>query len=99
VENKIWYFIVDEKQYGPLAPLAIQNLLKNGRVNENTLVWCQGMENWAPLRNINELMSLVSQSFPPPVPPVILEKPISSHVQQSVTPQYESQLAKPSGIM
>lgn len=50
--EKKWHVVIGGKQQGPFADLAIQNMLKNGRINDNTLVWCQGMENWKLLKEI-----------------------------------------------
>lgn len=52
-----WYLFHDNKRIGPVTFLAIQNLLKNGKINESTLVWCQGMEGWSSLNEIEELIN------------------------------------------
>lgn len=63
------YYYVDNagQQQGPVPS---QSLRAHG-VTLNTLVWCEGMQNWAKVAEIPELYSLFDTPSAPPVPPVI----------------------------
>lgn len=60
------YFIHDGKNQ--LGPYDLEQL-KNMNVQRNQQVWCEGMEQWKPAGEVEELSMLWSQ-MPPPIPPV-----------------------------
>ena len=63
------YFYIDQNgsQNGPVAG----EVLKSCGVTRDTLVWCDGMSNWAKAGDVVELTSLFASVPPaPPVPPV-----------------------------
>ena len=43
-------------------------LFANRTVNKDTLVWKQGMANWTPLKDVEELKAFLGGSTPPPLP-------------------------------
>jgi uncharacterized RDD family membrane protein YckC len=43
-----WYYAQGEERVGPLTDEAFQHLVHQGMVTEETLVWREGMQNWAP---------------------------------------------------
>lgn len=45
-----WFYVADGKRNGPAGEAALRDLLRQGRVTANTLVWCDGMLDWKPLR-------------------------------------------------
>lgn len=45
-----WYYVVSNKEYGPVSQAAMVRLLEDGVVSEETLVWSEGMAEWQPLR-------------------------------------------------
>ena len=45
-----WYYDQGGQRQGPVPESEIDRLLASGAINETTLVWREGMANWAPLR-------------------------------------------------
>ncbi len=43
-----WYYAQGNDRVGPLTDEAFQQLVHQGSITEETLVWREGMENWAP---------------------------------------------------
>jgi membrane protease subunit (stomatin/prohibitin family) len=60
---------------GPYNMTQMQSGIANGQVVGTTLVWCQGMANWAPAQTVPELQALFATpppmpgATPPPIPP------------------------------
>lgn len=77
--EKKWFLAIDGKQVGPVADMAIEKLLENGRINADTLVWGPEMETWAKLGTVDALKGYlkVSAAPPPPLPPV-MPPPVSA---------------------
>ena len=57
-----YYYSDGQNKYGPFS---INDLCK--KINLNTLVWREGMSNWEPASNIDELKKELSVSTPPPI--------------------------------
>jgi len=65
--NEVMYHIaVEEKQEGPYDIRAIQGFISDGTVKEETLVWTEGLKDWAEADTIFE--EYFSKSTPPPLP-------------------------------
>jgi hypothetical protein len=63
------YFIaVNNAQAGPFDLATLQNRAREGSFTRQTLVWKQGMANWAPAETVPELQGLFA-AVPPPLPP------------------------------
>ena len=76
------YFIVDNGQQA--GPYTIDELVKRG-LNSDTLVWAEGMTDWTPAWQVEELKNyLYAQQTPPPPP--TNQAPQTAYVQ----PEYES---------
>jgi hypothetical protein len=45
-----WYYAQGDQRQGPVSDSELDALIAAGTVNENTLVWKDGMANWAPLK-------------------------------------------------
>ena len=45
-----WYYAQGDQRQGPISDADLDALLAAGTINENTLVWRDGMTNWAPLK-------------------------------------------------
>ena len=66
VEN--FYFIaVNSQQSGPFTKNQIEEMKKEGKFENNTLVWCQGMSEWQKAENVLDLQNVFKQ-IPPPLP-------------------------------
>jgi len=45
----MWYYALNNQQFGPVADDYLASLIQNKVVNDKTLVWKEGMPNWQPL--------------------------------------------------
>jgi uncharacterized RDD family membrane protein YckC len=48
-----WYYAQGEERIGPLADAAFQQLVQQGTISAETLVWREGMQNWAPYGTVS----------------------------------------------
>jgi len=46
-----WYYDLGGQRQGPVAEAELDRLLAAGTITTNTLVWCEGMENWTPMKD------------------------------------------------
>jgi len=63
-----WYAGIGGKQMGPLTIEQLQNLIQQGQVTRDTLLWKQGLEKWTAARDIPEASGMFG-AVPPPLPP------------------------------
>lgn len=47
-----WYYAKDGRQIGPVSEDDFQNLVQNGTIASNTLIWRQGMPDWLTLSQL-----------------------------------------------
>jgi len=47
-----WYYALGDQRQGPLTEAEFEALIASGTIHENTLVWKDGMANWAPLKEV-----------------------------------------------
>jgi hypothetical protein len=45
-----WYYAAGGRQQGPVDDAQLDAMLQSGQVNQDTLLWRDGMANWQPLR-------------------------------------------------
>ena len=65
------YFVyVNGQQIGGQTPQMIQQLVMQGSVNRDTLVWTQGMPSWVAASQVPALAGLFQTPPPMPAPPV-----------------------------
>jgi membrane protease subunit (stomatin/prohibitin family) len=64
------FVAINGQQVGPLDAAALRQKIAAGEVNANTLVWKNGMPNWAPAASVPDVAPLLtpSGSMPPPLP-------------------------------
>ena len=62
-----YFYATNGQQSGPVTFEGLSNLFTTKTVDANTLVWKQGMANWAALSVVPELQILLG-SAPPPLP-------------------------------
>lgn len=67
--DRQWYTAIGGKQEGPFSDQRLRERIAAGAVHADTLVWCDGMSNWARAAEIPGLMSSSSQGAAPPMPP------------------------------
>ncbi|NPA59580.1 MAG: DUF4339 domain-containing protein, partial [Epsilonproteobacteria bacterium] len=65
--EKMYYYANDKDPIGPLSIDEIEELIKEKKINSDTLMWSSGMESWAKAKKIDELESLFNLLTPPPL--------------------------------
>ena len=63
-----YFYAVNGAQQGPVSFEQMKSLFAGRTINRDSLVWKQGMANWAPLQEVEELKSFLGGSTPPPLP-------------------------------
>jgi uncharacterized RDD family membrane protein YckC len=48
-----WYYAIKDQRNGPVAQAEFEQLVANGTITADTLVWRQGMANWQPYSQID----------------------------------------------
>lgn len=61
------YAVVGGQQVGPLTASQFNEMVKEGRITKDTLVWAPGMLRWEKLESTPELLKIIAMS-PPPIP-------------------------------
>lgn len=64
------FIAVAGQQYGPYDYATCQQLVRNGQLNKQSLVWMKGMNSWSPASQVAEIQSLFAPEVPdmPPMP-------------------------------
>ncbi|MCR9244752.1 MAG: DUF4339 domain-containing protein [bacterium] len=47
----MWFFAAVDKQLGPVAESQLRALREGGTIDDDTLVWREGMDDWLPYRD------------------------------------------------
>jgi len=63
LENHLYFIAEKNKKVGPFS----YDELAQKRISENTLVWRNGLDNWIPANQLNEISAVVVFN-PPPLP-------------------------------
>ena len=61
-----WWYAEDNNKKGPIREADLQGLHRRGEISDSTLVWQEGMVDWAHFGEIDSLK--VSPSLPPELP-------------------------------
>ena len=64
----LYHYAVNGQQAGPVTFDKLKELFAARTINKETLVWKQGMPNWAALKDVEELKAFLGGSTPPPLP-------------------------------
>ncbi|TKD64984.1 SPFH domain-containing protein [Flavobacterium sp. ASW18X] len=64
-----YFYAANGTQQGPVTFDQLKTLFANRTINRESLVWKQGMSNWAQLQEVEELKSFLGGNTPPPLPP------------------------------
>jgi len=67
-QEATYYIAVQGQQQGPFTVEALRPCVQDGRLMRQTLVWKQGMAQWTPAEEVQDLASLFG-AVPPPLPP------------------------------
>lgn len=62
-----FFVAINNQQAGPFDAASLRAKVASGELRPETLVWKQGMANWAPAREVSELAAVLN-SAPPPLP-------------------------------
>ncbi len=52
--DRPWHLHVDGRNVGPYAAKAVRDQLKAGKIDRGTLAWKEGMDDWRPLRELDD---------------------------------------------
>ncbi|MFC7356074.1 SPFH domain-containing protein [Jejudonia soesokkakensis] len=63
-----YFYAANGAQAGPVSFEQLKALFANRTVNKDTLVWKQGMSEWAALHSVEELKAFLGGATPPPLP-------------------------------
>lgn len=63
-----YFYAANGQQAGPVTFEQLKALFANRTVNKDTLVWKQGMSEWAALNSVEELKAFLGGATPPPLP-------------------------------
>ena len=61
----MWYYTLNNQQVGPVDENEIKKLVASGVITSATMLWTNGMANWAPISQ-TPLASLMGVAVPPP---------------------------------
>ena len=64
----MYHYAVNGQQMGPVTFEKLQELFAARTINKDSLIWKQGMQNWAALKDVDELKSFLGSNTPPPLP-------------------------------
>jgi len=63
-----YFYAANGQQAGPVSMEQLKMLFANRTINKDSLVWKQGMDNWAALNTVEELKAFLGGNTPPPLP-------------------------------
>ena len=47
-----WFYLIKEQSHGPVPDERLEALRRSGVINDETLVWREGLKVWTPLRSV-----------------------------------------------
>lgn len=63
--EKNWYYSADgQEKKGPVVESALKQMLASGQISATTLVWSEGMANWAPANTATVLQAQAAPVVP-----------------------------------
>lgn len=65
-----WFYVVDDRQVGPVSPEELGHLFRSRQLHPSTLVWSEGLTGWVMASTIYGLVPVEFAPAPPPIPPV-----------------------------
>lgn len=64
---QIWFYEKEQKPAGPVSEAELWEMLENGEITKDSLVWKEPMEKWLPFSEVPELR-IPPRPKPPPIP-------------------------------
>lgn len=68
IPTETYFVAVNHQQTGPFNLQQLQQMVNLGQLDQQTLVWKNGMAQWEAAGNVPELASLFNVPTPPPIP-------------------------------
>jgi uncharacterized RDD family membrane protein YckC len=65
IPNMNWHYVDQGQQTGPVNDEQLAELVRNGKIQPDTLVWNEGMADWQPYRNVTGPASAGGAGTPP----------------------------------
>src|SRR4051794_33302587 len=59
-QTAIWHVVVEGEQAGPYSPSQLAEMLTSGAVDWEAYVWCEGFDNWLPMRDVPDLVAQIT---------------------------------------
>ena len=56
-ESPIWYFRINDQQFGPVTATELRQQTSSGKVARTDIVWKEGLPSWLAVEDIPELMA------------------------------------------
>ena len=85
--EKSWFYAQNGERQGPVSESEAQRLVQAGTIGADTLVWTEGMQDWAKASAVLPMMG----GTPPPPPPPAAPGPMTT----STSAEYEQAYAGP----
>lgn len=67
-EEATWFIMIGQERQGPMSTHDVKYLLSRKRIDGGTLIWQEGMETWARLREVEEFQPQKKKSEEKPEP-------------------------------
>ena len=62
--QKTWYVGINGNPTGPLSETELTRMLLNKELDKESLVWTYGMSSWEPIKNVPDVLKIVTK-LPP----------------------------------
>ncbi len=67
--GQIYFVIIDDKQAGPYTPAQLRTKFTQGKIQESSYLWREGMPEWVPIETVAaEIFADGVLPSPPPIP-------------------------------
>ncbi|MCF3652530.1 GYF domain-containing protein [Synoicihabitans lomoniglobus] len=81
-----WYYAIDGQRHGPISEQEFAQLVADGTVSDETLVWHQGLEAWAPWSTLSASHPLPAVGDGAGVPSIPVAAPTDEDATDSGVP-------------
>lgn len=58
--DAVWHVVINGDQQGPYTPAQLGEMITNGTVDWEAYVWMEGFDNWAPMRDVENLVTQIT---------------------------------------
>jgi len=82
-----WYVAINGVPVGPVRISELRRKASVGAVNEESLVWQEGMEEWRPLRTIPELVAILHEGLSAERPSLVTPAPNPASAPKPAPPR------------